>query len=74
MMFFGWLVPVILFVFGGMWFFNNNGANRGGNFNNGSAGSTPSTQKTPREILQDRYARGEIDQGQYEQMSKTLTQ
>ncbi len=57
-----------------MWFFNNNGANRGGNFNNSSAGSTPRTQKTPREILQDRYARGEIDQGQYEQMSKTLTQ
>lgn len=74
MMFFGWLVPVLLFVFGGMWFFNNNGANRTANFNGSSTGSTPSTQKTPREILQDRYARGEIDQEQYEKMIDTLTQ
>ena len=74
MMFFGWLIPLVLLVFGGMWFFNNNGANRAGNFNGSSAGSTPSAQKTPREILQERYARGEIDQEQYEKMNKTLIQ
>lgn len=65
----GWLLPLILLVLAGMWLFNNSASNRrdGTNlFNN------QRTEKTPDEILKERYARGEISHEEYEEMRQTL--
>lgn len=62
---FGWLtmllplVILILLVVGAVRFFGNDG------------GREPRT-KTPREILDERFARGEINREEYEERRKTL--
>lgn len=65
----GWLLPVILLVLGGIWLFNNGtSARRSG----GNDFSPRASGRTPDEILDERYARGEITQGEYKEMSETL--
>jgi uncharacterized membrane protein len=65
----GWLLPVILLILGGAWLFNNStGARRAGNDD-----ISPRTRtKTPTEILDERYARGEITQSEYKEMAEAL--
>ncbi len=65
----GWLLPVILLVLGGAWLFNNGTSvsrSRDNDFypRNG--------EKTPEEILRERYAKGEITQTEFKEMSETL--
>lgn len=65
----GWLLPVILLVLGGAWLFNNGTSasrSRDNDFSPHNGG------KTADEILQERYARGEITQDEYREMSDTL--
>lgn len=64
----GWLVPLILLVLAGRWLLGNRPA--------ASTGSTdPSSRsldKTPQDILRERYARGEITKDEYEEMRQAL--
>jgi len=65
----GWLLPVILLVLGGIWLFNN------GSWANRSRDNDlfpRSAERTPEEILRQRYARGEITQTEYREMAETL--
>jgi len=65
----GWLLPVILLVLGGAWLFNNGtSASRSKNDDL----SSHNRGKMADEILQERYAKGEITQGEYKEMSETL--
>ncbi|MBI3958685.1 MAG: SHOCT domain-containing protein [Chloroflexi bacterium] len=65
----GWLLPVILLVLGGMWLFNNATPSR----RSGSDDFSPRTRdKSAAEILDERYARGEITQSEYKEMAEAL--
>lgn len=56
------LIVMIVFLFRGPWWF------RGGNDRTGGS----ERRETPREILDRRYASGEISKEQYEEMKRTL--
>ena len=64
----GWLLPVLLLVLGGVWLFNNTSGRRdeGDNF------TRRSQERSAAEILDERYARGEITQSEYQEMSEAL--
>ncbi len=63
----GWLLPLVLLILAGMWLFNNAAGNR--------TETLPGTgQKTPEEILKERYARGEISREEFESMREALRQ
>ena len=64
----GWLLPVLLLVLGGVWLFNNTSGRRdeGDNF------TRRSQERRAAEILDERYARGEITQSEYQEMSEAL--
>ncbi len=64
----GWLLPVILLVLGGAWLFNGTSVSR----SRDNDFSPHNRGKTAEEILQERYARGEITQSEYKEMSETL--
>lgn len=66
----GWLLPLLLLVLGGMWLFNNTSRRRpeNDNFNRHSR------EKSASEILDERYARSEITQSEYMEMSEALRQ
>ena len=65
----GWLLPVILLVLGGAWLFSNStSARRSG----GDDVSQRVQTKTATEILDERYARGEITQNEYMEMAEAL--
>ncbi|GIV80429.1 MAG: hypothetical protein KatS3mg050_4823 [Litorilinea sp.] len=65
----GWLLPILLLVLGGMWLLNNSPSNRGGN---PDGFHPPQRVERAEEILQERYARGEISREEYEEMRQTL--
>ena len=65
----GWLFPVLLLVLGVIWLFNNGtsaSSTRNNEFSPRNGG------KTPEEILRERYAKGEITQTEFKEMSETL--
>src|SRR5579872_3615704 len=59
-----WIMPVMMVVMMGLMFFVMP------RMMHGAAG--PGAQETPSQILQKRFARGELTQEQYEQMEQTL--
>ena len=63
----GWLLPLILLVLAGMWLFNNAAGNR-------TETLPGASQKTPEEILKERYARGEISREEFESTRQALRQ
>lgn len=65
-----WLLPILLLVLGGMWLFNNSSSNRSGGTN--AFNQDRREEKGAVEILQERYARGEISRKEYEEMRQTL--
>lgn len=67
-MFLGWLLPVLLLVLGGIWLFNVAPGRRGDDDNVRRS----SREKNAAEILDERYARGEITRGEYQEMSQAL--
>lgn len=64
----GWLLPLLLLVLGGVWLFNNTSSRRPENDNL----TRHSREKSASEILDERYARGEITQSEYTEMSEAL--
>ncbi len=64
----GWLLPVLLLVLGGIWLFNNTSGRRPEN----DDFTQHSREKSASEILGERYARGEITQSEYTEMSEAL--
>lgn len=69
-MFLGWLVPILLLVFGGAWLLNGRSTQAVG----GRQDSGPRVEKSAQEILKERYAKGEISREEFEEMGKTLAQ
>lgn len=67
-MFLVWLIPILLLILGVAWLFGNRDSIRTGGMD------TPQRrlEKTPQEILRERYARGEITRDEFEEMRKTL--
>lgn len=64
----GWLLPVLLLVLGGIWLFSVTSGRRGDDDNVRRS----SREKNAAEILDERYARGEITQSEYQEMSEAL--
>lgn len=64
----GWLLPLLLLVLGGVWLFNNTSGRRGDDDSFARGGRDMSAS----EILDERYARGEISQSEYREMSEAL--
>lgn len=63
-----WLLPIILLFVGGAWLLNNSSSTR----NSGGGDFEGRSEKTPYEIAQERYARGEITREEYEEVRTTL--
>lgn len=64
----GWLLPVLLLVLGGLWLFNSRADRTGDDGRFAGEGR----DKSATEILDERYARGEITQSEYREMSEAL--
>ena len=66
---FGWLIMMLffgLFIWFIVWIINNT------SLNNSTNNSLNSKNKTPLEIIKERYAKGEITKKEYEDMKKEL--
>lgn len=66
-----YVAPIVLIIFAIRWAVSS-GVQDAATKTGTTPGETPSGQKAARQILDERYARGEIERGEYEQMRRDI--